>query len=134
MVAPERVQDEGLVRLGDLGVHKPPLVRQVHLDRHRARVQTGHLAVKLEVRGFRRLDADDELVAGDVLEDALRDVLELDTDLDFGFVQSLWNMSMKAAKTVQERNVTFACLEDEGDTLPSWVVDPEGGSSECRAG
>lgn len=87
VVALERVTDERLVRLWDLVVSEPSLVRQVHLGRHRARVQTGLLGVHLEVHGLGGLDTQDELVTRDVLEDALRDVLELDPHFHLGFVQ-----------------------------------------------
>jgi hypothetical protein len=87
VVALERVKNERLVRLWDLVVPEPSLVRQVHLGRHRARVQTGFLGVHLEVHGFGGLNTQDEFVARNVLEDALRDVLELDPDFHLGFVQ-----------------------------------------------
>ena len=86
VVAVECVEDERLVRLRDLVVREPSLVRQVHVGRQRARVQAGHLGVHLEVHGLGRLDAQDEFVARDVLEDALRDVLELDSHFHFGLV------------------------------------------------
>lgn len=81
MVALEGVEDEALVRLRDELVGEPPLVREVHLDRHRVRVQPGRLRVELEVDGLAGLDADDKLVARDILENALRDVLVLYPDL-----------------------------------------------------
>ncbi len=87
MVALQAVKDERLVRLGDLRVCEPSLVREVHLGGHRTRVQAWRLRVQLEVNGLRGLDAHHELVARDILEDTLRHVLELDPDLDLGFVQ-----------------------------------------------
>lgn len=95
VVALQRVEDERLVRLGNLRVRKAPVVRQVHLGRYCARLQPGRLGVHLEVHRLRRLYADDELVARDVLEDALRHVLELDADFDFGLVQGYANLSNK---------------------------------------
>ena len=87
VVALECVEKERLVRLWDLVVREPPLVRQVHVGRQRTRVQAGRLGVQLEVHGLGRLDAQNELVARDVFEDALRDVLELDPHFHFGLVQ-----------------------------------------------
>ena len=87
VVALERIKDEGLVRLGDLRLQEAPLIREIHLRRDRARVQTRDLRVQLEVDRLRGLDADHELIARDVLEDALRDVLELDPDFDLGLIQ-----------------------------------------------
>ena len=87
MVTLERVKDERLIRLWDLAVPESSLVRQVHLGRHRARVQTRRLGVHLEIHRLGGLDTQDELVARNVLEDALRDVLELDPHFHLGFVQ-----------------------------------------------
>lgn len=87
MIALESIEDEGLVRLGDLRLRESPLVRQVHLGWERTSVETGSLGVELEVNGLRGLDAEDKLVAGDVLEDTLGDILELYADLDLRFVQ-----------------------------------------------
>lgn len=87
VVTLERVENERLVCLWDLAVREPSLVRQVHLGRQRARVQAGRLGVHLEVHGLGGLDAQNELVARDVLEDPLRDVLELDPHFHFGLVQ-----------------------------------------------
>ena len=87
MISLQRVQDQTLVRLRDLRVREPPLIRQVHLRRDRQRLQTGRLCVQLEVDGFGGLDADDEFIPADVAEDTLGDVFELDTNLHLGFVQ-----------------------------------------------
>ena len=87
MIAAKRIEDEGLVRLGDLDLRKAPLVREVHLRWDRARVQTRCLRVDLEVDGLGGLNADNKLVTGDVLENALRDVLELDPDLNLRLVE-----------------------------------------------
>ena len=87
MVTLERVEDERLVRLRDLVISEPPLIRQVHFDGHRVRIQARNLCVHLQVHRLGGLDAEDELVARDVLEDTLSDVLELDPHFDLGFVQ-----------------------------------------------
>ena len=87
VVAFEGVQDERLVGLRDVNIRETALVGEVHLRRNRTRVEAGGLGVELEIHGLGRLDTEDELVAGDVLEDALRDVLELNADLNLGLVQ-----------------------------------------------
>ena len=87
MVALDRVEDQALVRLRDIRLREPALVREVHLRRDCTRVQAGCLRVELEVDCLGGLDTDDELVARDVLEDTLRDVLELNADLNLGLVQ-----------------------------------------------
>lgn len=138
MIATKRVEDEGLVRLRDLDLREATLVRQVHLGRDRARVQARRLRVQLEVDGLGRLDADDELVAGDVLEDALRDVLELDPDLDLRLVER-WiadagGDKLSGAEDAVARDLlTFAGLEDERHALPPGVVDPKRRRGERRA-
>ena len=86
VIALERVENERLVRLGYLLVREPSLVRQVHLGRERTRVQAGPFGVQLEVHGLGGLDAQHELVARYVVEDALRDGLELDPHFHLGFV------------------------------------------------
>lgn len=84
----ERVQDEGLVRLGNLDVGEAVLVRHVELDGDGLGDKAGELVVELEVDGLVGLDAEDEFVARNVGEDTRGDVLELHTDLDLGLVES----------------------------------------------
>ena len=88
MVALERIEDQALVRLGDVLVGKTSLVRQVHLNRYRAGVQTRCLCIQLEIDRFAGLDTDDESVARNILEDTLRHILVLNPDLHLRFVQS----------------------------------------------
>ena len=143
VVALERVEEERLVRLGDLVVREPPLVRQVHLGRQRAHVQAGRLGVQLEVHGLGGLDAQDELVARDVLEDALRDVLELDAHFHFGLVQGLVKKKKAKQSTCQvgrDENegswfcfFTFSGFEDEGHAFPTGILDPQRRRSESGA-
>lgn len=59
VVTLERVKDERLVRLGDVCVREPPLVREVHFGRDRTRVETGHLRVELQIHGLGRLNTED---------------------------------------------------------------------------
>lgn len=87
VIALERVEDERLVCLGDLIIHESPLVRQVHLGWECARVQTRRLGVQLQVHGFGRLNAQDELVATDVFENTRGDVLELNSHFHLGVIQ-----------------------------------------------
>lgn len=87
VISLQRIEDQSFIRLWDLCVREAPLVRQVHLSRHRPSVETRSFGVELQVDRLGGLEADDKLVAGNVLEDALGDVLELDADFDFGFVQ-----------------------------------------------
>jgi len=88
MVTPERVQDECLVGPGNFNLCEPAVICEVHLCRYRARVQARRLGVQFQVDRFRRLDADNELVARDIFKDALGDILELDADFDFGLIES----------------------------------------------
>ena len=89
VVSLERVEDERLVRLGDLEVGEAAAVREVQLRDDGLHAEAGQLRVHLEVDALVGLDADDELVPGDVLEDARGDVLELDADLHLGLVEGL---------------------------------------------
>ncbi len=90
VIALECVEDERLVRLRDLIFHESPLVRQVHLGRQCARVQTRHLGVHLEVHGFRGLNAQDELVATDIFENTRGDILELNSHFHLGVIQGFF--------------------------------------------
>ena len=56
--------------------------------------QARELGVHFDVNGFVGLDPDDELVAGDVLEDAGCDISELDADFGFLLIEGL-SVSMK---------------------------------------
>jgi hypothetical protein len=138
VIALEGVKDERLVRLGDLVVRETPLVRQVHLGRHSARVQTGHLGVQLQVHGFGGLNAQDELVARDVLENTRGDVLELNPHFHLGvihsFKQQTRRRSASSVITNHEENVfTFPGFKYEGHALPTRIVDPQRRRSEGGA-
>ena len=88
MVTLESIENQTLVRFRDLRIRKPPLVGQVHLSWDRTGVQSWCLGVQLEVNGFRRLNTHDEFISGNILEDTLGDILELNTDLDLGLIDS----------------------------------------------
>lgn len=135
VVALEGVEDKALVRLRDELIGETPFVREVHLDRHRVRIEAGRLRVELEVDGLAGLDADDELVTRDILENALRHVLVLYPDFYLCLVESYHGyVSFSAlASTAVSLEHTFASFQDEWHTLPPRVVDPERRSGERRA-
>ena len=87
VVALEGVQDQGLVGLGDLEVGEAAAVSQVQLGHHRLHGQTRQLGVHLDVDGLVGLDTDNQLVAGNVLEDTRGNVLELDADFGLLLVE-----------------------------------------------
>ncbi len=87
VVALQRVEDERLVGLGDLEVREAAPVRQIELRHHRLHAEAWQLRVHLDVHALVRLHADDELVPRDVLEDARRDILELDAHLGLLLVE-----------------------------------------------
>lgn len=88
VVAPEGIQNKGLVRFRDLCLFESALVRKVELDRDGPCQQSRRLGVHLHVDGLVRLDTEDELVSRNVGEDAGGDVLVLNSDLDLGFIES----------------------------------------------
>ena len=88
MVTLESIENQALIRFRDLRIRKPPLIGQVHLSWDRTGVQSRCLRVQLEVNGFRRLNTHNEFISGNILEDTLGDILELNTDLDLGLVDS----------------------------------------------
>lgn len=90
MIAFQRIEDESFVSLGDLGFREATFVGQIHLNWHGARYQPGRLCVDLHVDSLRGLDPEHELVASDVVEDTLGDILILDADLHLGLVERCW--------------------------------------------
>jgi hypothetical protein len=87
VVAFESIKNEGFVGLGDSGVGETFGIGEVELDGNCACGETGELGVHLHVNGLRRLDSQNELVSGDVVEDASCRVLELNSNLDLGLVE-----------------------------------------------
>jgi hypothetical protein len=77
------------------------------------------------------LYAQDKFIAGDILEDTLRDVFELDTNFHLRFIQSC---GMSLANTCMEifKKLAFSGLENERHTFPTRVMDPKCESSVCR--
>ena len=88
MITLQRVENQTVVRLGNLGLCEPLLVRQVHLRGDSSGVQSRRLSVEFQVYRFRGLDTDDEFVPGDILEDTLGNIFELNSDLYLGFIES----------------------------------------------
>ena len=88
VVALERVEDEALVRLGDVLVGETSLVRQVHLNRYRAGVKTRCLRIQLEIDRFAGLDTDDEFISGNIFEYSLSNIFVLNPNFDLRLVQS----------------------------------------------
>ena len=84
----ESVQDQRFIRLRNMNLPKSTLVCQVHVHRNGASVQARRFCVQFEVHRLRWLDTNHELVSGNVFEDTLSDILELNSDLDLGLVQS----------------------------------------------
>ena len=99
---------------GNLEIAEPPLVCQIHLSWHRAHLQSRCLCVHLKIHGLSRLDPYDELVPADVAEDAVGDVLVLNSNLGLLLIQRL------------------ARLHDEGDALPARRIDVHQDAGECR--
>jgi len=75
------------------------------------------------------LDANDEFVAGDILEDTLCDVFELNPDLHLGLVQGYIGVFSRGSSYERRTGHTFTSFEDEGYTFPARIVDPKCGSS-----
>jgi hypothetical protein len=119
VIAIERVEDERLVRLGDLWVRESPLVGQVHLGWYRAHPQTGLLGVQLQVHGLGGLNAQDELVAPDVTENARGGILELNPHFHLGVVQGFKSQTRRrstssAITTTRNLILPFPALRMKG--------------------
>jgi hypothetical protein len=59
------------------------------------------------------LDTNDKLISGDILEDTLGNILELDTDLDLGLVESYVGGLAKTLQLV-EQNSPLPALRMKG--------------------
>lgn len=94
VVALEGVQDQGLIGLGDLEVREAAAVGQVQLGNHRLHGQTGQLGVHLDINRLVGLNTNDQLVAGDILEDTRGHILELDADLSLLLVEG-WKRKIR---------------------------------------
>jgi hypothetical protein len=105
VVTLQGVENKRFVGLGNLQVREAAAVGEIQLGNHGLHAQARELRVHLNVHALVGLDADNKLVAGNVLENARGDVLELDTDLGLLLVEGL------------------AGLEDERNTIPSLVLD-----------
>ena len=88
MIALHGIQNQAFISFWDLQVGKAPSVGEIELCDYRLHAQAGELGVHLDVYGFVGLNADDQFVAGNVLEDARRHILELDADFGLLFVES----------------------------------------------
>lgn len=80
---------------------------------------------------------DDELVASDILENALGDILELNADFHLRLVKSCTDVGFDKQPGLnfiwREQSRAFASFQDERDALPARIVNPEGGGSESWA-
>jgi hypothetical protein len=101
---PRRGKEENLlVSLGDLEVRESSLVSEIHFGRYSSHRKSRSLRIHLEVDCFSRLDTNDELVAGDLLEDTLSDILVLNTDLSLLFVEGCYkSTSVRVGECVSE--------------------------------
>lgn len=83
----ESVKDKSLVCLRDFGVGESFLIGEVELDWDRSSCKTGQLCIHFHVNSLGWLNSKDELIAGDVVEDTLCGIFELDPDLHLALVQ-----------------------------------------------
>lgn len=114
VVSIQRVQNQGLVRLRDHGVIEPARVRQIQVRNDGLHAQTRLLVHHLDIHGLVWLDADHNLVSGQVGEQVATHVLELDPDLGLLLVEG------------------FATLEHERHSGPTLVMDVKGRGSVGR--
>lgn len=91
MVTLHSIKNKRLVRFWDRDLSKSSFVRQIHVNWDGTSVKSGRLGIKFQVDRFRGLDSNDKLVSRNILEDSLCDVLELNSDLNLGLVQSCAN-------------------------------------------
>lgn len=115
MIALQAVEHKRLVRLRDLEVRESASVGEVEFSDYSLGAEAGKLRVHLDVDTLVGLDAHNKLVSGNVLEDAGCDIFELDSDLRLLLVEG------------------FAGLHDEGNAVPSLILNISDKGTECRA-
>lgn len=147
MVALEGIEDKRFVGLGDLEVGEAAAVGEVEFGHDGLHAETRLLGVHLDVDGFVGLDADDDFVAGDVLEDTGGDVLEYRLASAAGTLQCGYAPSAECGLQSSARSGlhcvsipvlhdhdlahTLSCLEDERHTIPALVLNPSNHRAEC---
>ncbi len=87
VVTLESIQDQRLIRFGDLEVGEAAAVGEIQLSDHGLHGESGKLRVHLDVNRLVRLDSDNQLVARDVLEDAGGYITELNADFGLLLIQ-----------------------------------------------
>lgn len=135
MVALERIQDQRLVGLGNLEVGEAAAIGQVELGHHGLHGQTGQLGVHLDIHRLVGLDADDQLVARNILENARGDITELNADLGLLLVQGCdgRSVSLRSSQTWNRKKHTFTGLQDKGHAVPPLILNVRDHGAEGRA-
>ena len=114
--ADKDVENESLVGVRQPGVLVPRVVGHVQLGLLHVKADSRSLGHHLGVDGFSRLNSEHKLIPlGHAIENITGDITVLDTNFGLALVESL------------------AALQDEGNTVPPLVLDPEAGGSEGRS-
>ena len=88
MVALQCIEDECLVRLWDFEITETASIGKIKFSDRGLHTESRQLGVHLNIDTLVGLDANNKLIAGDVLEDTAGDVLELDSYFGLLLVQS----------------------------------------------
>ena len=134
MVALQSIEDERLVCLWDFEITETASIGKIKLSDRSLHTESRQLRVHLNIDTLVGLDANNELIAGDVLEDTAGDVLELDSYFGLLLVQSYlkgvyqWGFVNSTLQGVLIN--TFTSLQDEWNTVPSLVLDIDSQSTE----
>ena len=126
MIAFHGVQNQALVCFWDFQVGESSSIGEIQLSNHGLHAQTRELGVHLDVDRFVRLNANDELVARDVLKDARGHVFELDTDFGLLLIESCAGLSDIILHSIYGPEHTFTSLQNKGNAVPSLILDVQG--------
>lgn len=88
MVTLQSIQDQSLIRLGDLEITEATPIGKIKLSHGRLHTKTRKLGVHLDVDTLVGLDADDKLITRNVLENSAGNILELNSNFRLLFIQS----------------------------------------------
>lgn len=110
MVSLQGIQDQRFIGLGDLQVGESAAVGEVELGDDRLHRETRQFRVHLDVNGLVGLDSDDQLVAGNVLEDTRGHISELDADLGLLLIQSCGVSAPLIARSEKITCQLYLCL------------------------
>lgn len=134
MVAFQSVKNESFVGLRDLKITEATPIGKIKLSNSGLHAKAWKLGVHFNINALIWLDANDELVSRDVLEDTTGDVLELDSNFGLLLVQGWYSCQQNPkwgetpgfgpqAPNLYINESTFSSLQNERHTVPPFILN-----------